>query len=99
MWQTDTQASETIIAMLKSVRLDRLWTKDGPTEEACEYLDAGGGPLSHGEQIMLRVAFDLWNSKGKATLDDLVAVLDDRCLRAVLRAVLVLRPGGRPAVA
>jgi hypothetical protein len=29
MWQTDTQACEVIIAMLKPTRLDRLWTSDG----------------------------------------------------------------------
>lgn len=98
MWQTDTQAAETIARMLKVLHRDELWDADGPTRAACDYLEAGGGPLSHGEQVLLRVAFDLWNGKGKATIDDLVNVLDDRCLQAVLRAVLVVRPGGRPAV-
>lgn len=91
MWESDSQACKTIIAMLRSARMDGYWTAEGPTPEACDLMDRGGGPLSHGEQVMLRCAFDLWNGKGAATLDDLVNVLDPKNLRSVLQAVLVLR--------
>ncbi len=91
MWQSDEQACKTIRAMLKSARLDRMWTDEGPTEEAVDLLEARGGPLSHGEAVMLRAAFALWNGKGDLTLDELLTTLDPENMRAVLRAVLVLR--------
>jgi hypothetical protein len=91
MWKNDAQACEVIRRMLTATRLDYLWGNDGPTEHACELMEAGGGPLSHGQAIMLRVAFDLWNGAGKAELQDLVGVLDSGNLRAVLEAVLVMR--------
>ncbi len=54
--------------------------------------------MSHGQQVMLRAAFDLWNGCGKATVDDLVNVLDCGNLRAVMAAIHAARPdaAGRP---
>jgi len=91
MWKSDAQACQVIGGMLKTTRLEYLWTADGPTDEACKLMQAGGGPLSHGQEIMLRVAFDLWNGGGKAELQDLIGVLDSGNLGAVLDAILVVR--------
>lgn len=95
MWEGEAQQCSTIRALLARVQLEHLWTAEGPTEAASRLLKDNGGPMSHGETVMLRVAFDLWNGHGKATLDDLVGVLDDGNLRAVLDAVAVVRPGVR----
>ena len=92
MWQSEKQQCQVIGAILHRTHLQSLWTEDGPTREACELLEAGGGPLSHGEAILLRVAFDLWNGEGKATVDDLITVLDGGNLLAVLEAILTALP-------
>jgi hypothetical protein len=93
--KNDKDRCECIQAFLATVahgRLAPLWTADGPTPLACNYIDKDS-PLSHGEHILLQVAFDIWNGKGKATVDDLLSVLDDSNLAAVLDVILIVRPG------
>lgn len=91
MWKNDKQACETIIGMLQRARMDHLclWNLKGPTDAAVQLLSSGG--LSHGELIMLRVAFDLWGGAGHADLADIIGVLDTNNLRGVLQAILVVR--------
>lgn len=81
MFRDERQQVAVCRALLKRVRLERLWTHDGPTEEAVDLLEAS--PLSHGEHLMLRVAFDFWNGRGEARLAELLATLDGPNLRAI----------------
>jgi hypothetical protein len=74
-----------------------MWTAAGPTEEAIALFEAGGGPLSSGERVMLLAAWAFWNSAEKATLADVVYRLDDKNLRAVAALMLALAQGG-PAI-
>jgi hypothetical protein len=83
MWQSEHQQCEAIRALLRRVRLEHLWTESGPTKSACRLLEGGCGAMSHGEAVMLRVAFDLWNGRGKATVDELLSVLDGQNLASV----------------
>lgn len=92
MWHSEKQQSEVIGELLQRVHLQSFWSENGPTREACELLEAGGGPLSHGQAVLLRVAFDLWNGEGKATVDELITVLDAGNLCVVLEAILTARP-------
>ena len=96
MWKNRMQATEAIRAMLHKVGLDQLWTPDGPTAEAGT-LVANDGQLSPGDQTMVRVAFDLWNGTGGATVADLLRVLDGNELRAAFNAIAVARPDLRLA--
>lgn len=96
-FDNDRQLSEAICAFLSTVahgRLKDLWGSEGPTSLACDYIE-NGSPLSHGEQVLLQVAFDLWNSSGKATVAALLDVLDDENLAAVLGLIMAARPGSR----
>ncbi len=88
MWASERQQCEVIRVLLERVRLAHLWTPAGPTKEACSLIERGGGPLSHGEALMLRVAFDIWNGGGKTQLDELLCTLDEGNLRAVTDAML-----------
>ena len=75
MFKTEKQQCEAICCLLASLNLHRFWTLKGPTRQACEALE--GSPLSSGEQVMLRVAFDFWNGAGKVMLyRDLMGTLD-----------------------
>jgi len=50
---------------------------------------------SHGEQVLLRCAFDFWNGEGKVTLyRDLLGVLDSNRLNAVLTLAMAANAGG-----
>lgn len=92
MWTSTKQACDTIRGLLRRVRLDNLWTDEGPTQEAVQLLKDKGGPLSTSETLMLQVAFDLWSSSGHAPLDKLLGVFDGGNLRAVLDAIAIVRP-------
>jgi hypothetical protein len=70
-----------------------MWTPSGPTEEAIALFEAGGGPLSSGERVMLLVTWAFWNSAEKATLADVVYRLDDNNLHAVATLMLALAHG------
>lgn len=95
MFRDERQACAAIRSLLERLpALQQLWTDDGPAERAVELLENGGGPLSHGEAIMLRVAFDLWNGHGGATLADTLVVLDRENAEAVLTLVLAVQRGG-----
>jgi hypothetical protein len=88
MWQSERQQCAVIQRLLAPhPAIAGLWTSTGPTKLACAYLKHGA-PLSSGEMLLLRVAFDIWNGDGKARLDELLATLDERNLHAVTEALL-----------
>lgn len=94
MWESEKARNEAIRRMLEALpTMARLWDGRGPTAEAVELIAAGGGPLSSGERVMLKAAFDLWNGTGRCTIDELLSTLDSRRLRAVTTALLA-RDGG-----
>ncbi len=99
MWQSEKSRNDAILRLLAPhPALARLWHGRagpgvmGPTNLAIEYVEHGS-PLSSGEQLLLRVAFDLWNGGGGAKVGDLLDTLDARNLRAVCVALLQ-RDGG-----
>ena len=93
MFKNEAQQCTAIRCLLASLNLHRLWTQKGPTKQACDYLD--GSPLSSGEQVMLRCAFDFWNGEGKVTLyRDLMGVLDPTRLGKVLSLAMAANSGG-----
>lgn len=93
MFRTEAQQCQAIRILLSSLRLEHLWSAKGPTRQACDYLE--GSPLSSGEQILIRCAFDFWNGEGKVLLyRDLLGVLDGPRLRMVLTLALAVNAGG-----
>jgi hypothetical protein len=63
MWRDDRQLADVCRTLLKSARLGDLWTDEAPTPQARTYYDAGGGPLSSGERVLVLFAFALWNGE------------------------------------
>jgi hypothetical protein len=93
MWASEAARSAAIRELLAPhPALARLWTDEGPTRVACDYVKHGS-PLSSAEHLLLQVAFDLWNGMGKAKVDDLLCTLDSRNLRAVVAALLARDAG------
>lgn len=82
-WRSDAQRADVARALLALVRLERLWTPDGPTDEALDLIEDGGGPLSGGQKLILLVAFDAWNNEGGAPLGEILGRLDNEKLAAV----------------
>jgi hypothetical protein len=92
MFKSEAQQCQAIRILLSSLHLERFWTDKGPTRQACDYLE--GSPLSHGEQLLLRCAFDFWNGEGKVTLyRDLLGVLDSTRLDQVLSLAMAANAG------
>ncbi len=81
-------------ALCARVRLASAWTLKGPTPLAIAVRD-GRSPLSHGEQVMLRVAWSMWSGEGGLTLAELVQVLDVEHTRVVFDLVLAAMTDGR----
>lgn len=93
MFKTEKQQCEAIRCLLASLNLHRFWTLKGPTRQAC--VDLEGSPLSSGEQVMLRVAFDFWNGAGKVMLyRDLMGTLDSTRLFKIATLMLAANAGG-----
>lgn len=96
-FRDDAQACRAIVALLDASKLPPLrglWTPTGPTSEAVELVEAGGGPMSSGEAMMVRAAFDFWNGQGGATLDGILHTLDLPRARLVCSLVLAVHEGG-----
>jgi hypothetical protein len=92
MFRSERQQCDAIRALLSPLGLDYLWTQTGPTPKACAWLKSN--PLSSGESLLLRSAFDLWNGAGKVTLWDLQGTLDQsHCLR-LFSLILAAGSGG-----
>lgn len=89
----DRQISLCCRALLKRVRLERLWTETGPTAEASELLKTRGGPLSSGEALMVLIAFDLWNGHGNVSLGRMLDVLDGDHMVAVCTLLIAVTRG------
>jgi hypothetical protein len=84
-------------ALCARVGRQSLWTPTGPSQTAEELLHAGGGPLSHGEKVMLFIAWALWNGEGNVTLNEVVNTLDGGNLELV-GGLLVAISGGSTAI-
>jgi hypothetical protein len=97
VFRSDAQLARVCRALCADVGLAHLWTDDGPSDEAIGLRDAGGGPLSSGERIMVLAAWDVWNSHGSTNLGDVVHRLDGRRL-ATIGTLLVAVAGGMHAI-
>lgn len=93
MFRDDRQRALACRALLASVRLGRLWTEDGPSDEALGLLDSNGGPLSSGERIMLLSAFAFWNGSGGLTLTEILDSLDAKRAEALASLVVSANRG------
>jgi hypothetical protein len=76
MFRSERQQCQAIRLLLSGLNLEYLWTETGPTDQACKWVKRN--PLSSGESILLRAAFDLWNGEGKVTLWQIQGTLDQR---------------------
>lgn len=94
MFRCEAQLARACRALCDRAGLGRMWTASGPSDEAIALFEAGGGPLSSGESVVLLSAWAFWNSAEKATLADVVYRLDDKNLRAVATLMLAVAGGG-----
>jgi len=96
MFASDRQLSQAIIALLSTApALTSSWTPNGPTDEALELYETGGGLLSSGERALLLAAFALWNKDNqKLSFAGLWNALSGRPLQALLTLLLAADAGG-----
>ena len=94
MLRSEAQMALVCQALCASLGLGRLWTSAGPTDEAVALLEAGGGPLSSGERIVLLSAWAVWNGEGDAKLADVIHRLDSRRLHELGTLLVAVGRGG-----
>lgn len=94
-WRDDAQRSKVASCLLGLVGRDDLWhavatlgVDPGPTPLALDFLETRGGPLSSGEAVMLRLAFDAWNGNGGVSIAEILATLSPRLLAPVGRLLV-----------
>jgi hypothetical protein len=90
MFANECQQARVCEALCRAVRLEGMWTDEGPTDVAVSLLKRNGGPLSSGERIMFLAAWNVWNGRGEVNLGDAVHRLDQGCLRALGSLLIAL---------
>jgi hypothetical protein len=93
MFRDERQRLDVVRIWLGSLGLERFWTIDGPTEAAIKVVRSGS-PLSHGQTVMLRIAFDIWNGEGNARFADCLYVLDSTRMRLIGTFIVAFAAGG-----
>jgi hypothetical protein len=93
MFTSEQQRSEVCRTLLEAVYRGDLWDHTGPTDAALDLLEADGGPLSSGERVMLKIAFDVWNGGGNATMSGAFYTLDQSRRTVVADLMLALDDG------
>lgn len=89
LFQDDRQRAAVCRAVCELAGLDNLWDVgrvSGPTKRAKELRAPDGphtGELSHGEQLLLAFAWDLWNGRGHTVLDSFLTIVDADKLAAI----------------
>lgn len=91
MFRDDAQTNRAICAMLRAGSVIGYWTDSGPTDRGVAALKSSS--LSRGGALLIRVAFDLFNRKGKADLGSMLNAFDRRNMRNVLTLVLAAEEG------
>jgi hypothetical protein len=106
MFRTEAQQAAVCERLCAIVRLPGLWTTGpgrlpGPTDRAIEWLKGKGrgGTMSHGERLMFKAAWDVWNGRGRLRLDEALATLDGTNLTALGELLVALgSPRGALAI-
>lgn len=93
MFRDDEQLARGCRALLAQGRLQYLWARRGPTDEAKALLEQDGGPLSSGERILLLAAWAFWNGSGELRLADVIERLDARPSAALCSLILAMKQG------
>lgn len=94
-WRDDHQRARVCQALLDLVGLAHLWEcgdSPAPTPAAIRWWREGA-PLSSGETIIFRVAWDVWNGEGGATLGTLLSSLSPRLIEAIGRLLIAYSQG------
>jgi hypothetical protein len=95
MFQNDRQICRAILCLLRPIRMDYLWTIDGPTAACCELFNKPRKrAFSGGEDILFRIAWDLWNGGGGAKFYDILHRLDAEHVQRILTLLAASLNGG-----
>lgn len=101
IWETASQADlrlkEIIFHLLGSDKrlLEFLFDPNSPRlRQRAGILKEDSWGFSHGEQIIVRTALELWSGSGHVFLWELIETLDDTNLKRVIEALIAVRALG-----
>ena len=93
MFRDELQTTRAIRILLAPMRLDDLWTDEGPTARAVELLEQNGGAFSSGERTMILAAWAFWNDRASPLRFDALLGLDDANIEALCSLLVVAGRG------
>jgi lipoyl-dependent peroxiredoxin len=93
MLRDDQQLARACRALLATVRLERLWTDDGPTPEASGLIEADAGRLSSCQRTVLLAAWTFWNGSGGLRLAEVLDQFDADPMEALCFLVMAAKCG------
>ena len=98
IWHNDTERARACRALLVPIRLHHFWDEKGPTKTGLAYKPpqiakdcdedraaSEYGVLSSGERIMVKLAWDLWNSRGGCEFGSILDTLDGTLVATIAR--------------
>lgn len=98
-FKDDKQLSRVCSTLLAQLKMEDLWTEEGPTPSAIQLQKANGGPLSHGERTWLAITWAIWTGENEfpLTFSEAINTLDAKRL-AVLGSLLQAFPEGDASI-
>ena len=94
MFRSEAQRARACTALCERAGLFGMWTSSGPSDEATALFEAGGGPLSSGERVVLLAAWAFWNSAETVPLADVIYRLDEKNTCAIATLMIAVVQGG-----
>ena|ERR1035438_7659609 len=95
LFKDDPERARICSALLSLINRGSLWTESGPTAAAMELHKRHGGSVSHGESVMLGVAWAVWTGENDwpLTFNEVLYTLDAKSLKAVGYLIVALATG------
>ena len=98
MFSSESQLSRVCRVFCARARLSQLWTDEGPTTQARDLAEHGGGPLSCGERLLLLVAWSIWSACNHVTVGEVLYNLDSTSLTMLGKLMIAAGQGGGDAI-
>jgi hypothetical protein len=93
MLTDDQQLARACRTLLVTVHLEHLWTGDGPTPEASEFLQADAGHISSCQRAVLLAAWTFWTGSSGLRLAEVLDQFDADPMEALRLLVMAAQCG------
>lgn len=90
----DDRPQRVCMELVRLVGLDDFWTEKGPSQRCHDLFNQGHRKGDREQQVVLSVAWSVWNERGSATFHELFHALRPSTLRRVGSLLVAMSDGG-----